>query len=299
MVKLPSRSSAARTGFSLVELLVVIAIIAILIALLVPAVQSVRESARRTQCRNNLKQMGLAIHQFHEFHKHFPTGGKMPWDWSNKDDLNDPGPGWAYQILPYLEKNALKRETNTSIIEQAEMPLYNCPSRRKHPTQNGRALMDYAAATPGDAVDSWDQFWFGVVWGVPTNVRYRGVIVRGGDGRHTRFGDIVDGTTHTLVLGEKWLRPFNYYGGDWHDDRGWTDGWDPDIIRYTAFKFENDRQDSANWWDGYQFGGPHRGMMHGLMADGTVKSISTSIDRAIFNYMGLRDDRMNIKIEFE
>ncbi|HOM19265.1 MAG TPA: DUF1559 domain-containing protein, partial [Thermoguttaceae bacterium] len=100
-------------AFTLVELLVVITIIGILISLLLPAVQSAREAARRTQCINNLKQIGLAILNHEQARREFPTGGDIPWpniaNYLTNGQPNGPakqGLGWAYQILPYLEQQA-------------------------------------------------------------------------------------------------------------------------------------------------------------------------------------------------
>src|SRR5687768_15633603 len=112
-----------RAAFTLIELLVVIAIIAILIALLVPAVQKVRESASRTQCVNNLKQIGLAFHNHHDSLKAFPMAGNG----TNARTMSGGLPatfltqdwGWAYQILPYIEQENLWKNTNDQTVWQS------------------------------------------------------------------------------------------------------------------------------------------------------------------------------------
>src|SRR5438132_5433214 len=150
--------SKPRRAFTLVELLVVIAIIGILIALLLPAVQAAREAGRRTQCSNNLRQMGLGIHNFHDTYNKLPTGGRCPWSWVPWSWGREPGtvpygPGWPVQILPFIEAKAIHDQTNTALIEQAVMPMWFCPSRRaphKFPSQGNRVLMDYASATPAN-----------------------------------------------------------------------------------------------------------------------------------------------------
>jgi prepilin-type processing-associated H-X9-DG protein len=151
--------------------LVVIAIIGILVALLLPAIQAAREAARRTQCRNNLKNIGLSIHNLVDTYKYFPTGGTHP-NPSLEDYLRDTptqpniflrtgpangpleqGLGWMYQILPYLEEGAVKNIIRTNQLAKVAIPLYNCPSRRgtTFHQQSGISLVDYAATVAGPA----------------------------------------------------------------------------------------------------------------------------------------------------
>src|SRR5271166_4799775 len=152
-------TASRRAGFTLIELLVVIAIIAILIALLIPAVQKVREAAAIAQCKNQLKQIGLAFHTHHDTLKAFPSGGK---DWSQDQyrtlvdgvpaDYNDQTWGWMYQILPYIEQHALWADKSDILIAGTPIPTYICPSFRGpirwpyyYDPSHYRAMNDYTA----------------------------------------------------------------------------------------------------------------------------------------------------------
>jgi prepilin-type N-terminal cleavage/methylation domain-containing protein len=154
-------------GFTLVELLVVIAIIGVLVALLLPAIQAAREAARRTQCLNQLKQIGLSMQNHVSALGSFPTGGNA---WGSEilnyttGGTNNPGRpngpnkqglGWAYQVLPYLEQANIKSLVDQEALMTSVIPGYFCPSRRSPQIvqtsgvgANTTVLMDYAAAHP-------------------------------------------------------------------------------------------------------------------------------------------------------
>src|SRR5262245_33510082 len=288
-----------RRGFTLIELLVVIAIIGILIGMLLPAVQKVKEAAAMAKCKNHLKQMGIAVHAFHDARGFMPPGGLNPWGAEGS---------WPYQILPFIEQDNLSRMAGTGVAINVDparyrgVPIYVCPSRRDNAAstaQGGRYLMDYASATPADQPNSWDQFWYGDIWGMGwVGGNYKGIIVRGGQqsGSGTWFGakvtmtSISDGTSNTLLIAEKQLHPARYTTGDWHDDAGWGDGWDPDVVRYTGFQPNPDsRYDNQGGWEGYRFGSAHPTGINGLMGDGSVRHIPYSVNLAVFNALGTRN----------
>jgi prepilin-type N-terminal cleavage/methylation domain-containing protein len=138
--------SASRRGFTLVELLVVIAIIGILVALLLPAVQAAREAARRSQCVNHLKQIGIGFMNHENVHKILPTAGWSPWHVGDPllgAGRTQPG-GWMYQILPFVEEQAVydmpddgdkktvttQQKDKTTVMQETPIAIYNCPTRR-------------------------------------------------------------------------------------------------------------------------------------------------------------------------
>lgn len=299
-------------GFTLIELLVVIAIIALLMAMLLPAIQKVREAANRMKCASNLRQMMIAMHHFHSDYKSFPHGGNVPWSGIWRDlpngmpnDPNSQGAGWMFQIIRYLEGDNLLKLSDYQ-IQTTPISFFYCPSRRANTitTISGRAVNDYVAGTPGNGPWTWDQYWMDTIWvwdmnAPPGGASYKGVIVRGE--RLTKIelneGSIPDGTSNTIVLGEKWLRPDSYKAGDWHDDSGWTDGWDPDTIRYSAIPPIRDSNGSPYGWDGYQFGSAHPSGVNYAFADGSVRNVKYGADLQFFNWLVNRLDGNSVPLD--
>jgi type II secretory pathway pseudopilin PulG len=199
----------------LIELLIVIAIIAILIALLVPAVQKVREAAARTQCQNNLKQIGLAMHSFHDDNKAFPPGYVASGPYIDGATDTSPGWGWATFTLPYLEQSNVHRQLNlyqpiqNSPAIQTMLPVFLCPSDLTPPgpfpvpdafgnTVCLAGPTSYAASCGNDASDTRD----------PTG---NGVFYRNSQ---IRIANIRDGTSQTILVGERaWANANGVWAG--------------------------------------------------------------------------------------
>lgn len=185
-------------GFTLIELLVVIAIIAILIALLLPAVQQAREAARRTQCRNNMKQLGLAVHNYHDVHRTFPLTNVMSYNLSNPQPRNYT---WLMASLPYMEQAPLynqidstapilNQQVNGQDVIATVIPGLQCPS---DPGFGGGADPRHGIAHTNYAGNmGWD--W----WNRRADV-HQGPMPQGGA---SRIRDITDGTSNTVMLGE-------------------------------------------------------------------------------------------------
>jgi prepilin-type N-terminal cleavage/methylation domain-containing protein len=196
----------SRAAFTLIELLVVIAIIAILIGLLLPAVQKVREAAARLSCSNNLKQIGLGLHNYHDAHQKFPPGFAA---FVGPGGDVSPVWGWAFYILPYIEQDNLYRQVNqsqpvtTSAVLSQKIKIYLCPSdTQTEPfplygpggvplSGMWAAPCSYAAFVGGDETE--------VTTG-DGNRRFHGVFYRNS---RTRITDITDGTSHTVIVAER------------------------------------------------------------------------------------------------
>jgi prepilin-type N-terminal cleavage/methylation domain-containing protein len=326
MVHSTAKTGLSTTGFSLVELLVVMSIISILIGLLIPAVQAAREAARKTQCVNNLYQIGLAVQQHEVAKGYYPTGGwGSLWlgDPDRGTDEKQPG-GWIYNILPYIEQQAVhdmgvgKDESTKGLLavemEGTRVPGFNCPSRRteglyKHSRGGsafnaaGQAEMearaDYAA-NAGDLVantaggpssyeDAKSYRWPDV--SKMTGISYLRSKVRP--------ADIRDGASNTYLVGEKWLGVDHYYDGEsYGDDNSLYQGAAHDIHRWVAensskpwppLPDSNTTADTEPNLSG-RFGSCHPGVWNVVLCDGSVHTVSFTIDPETHRRYGCRND---------
>lgn len=210
------QTSPGRRAFTLVELLVVIAIIGVLVALLLPAVQTARESARRIRCANQLKQMGLAMHNYYDTYQSFPIGHMFLHVVNGVPDRADGGTafGWASAILPYIEQQALYNQfnfnyhiTNTNptqnlTLAQTFLPIFSCPSDLKPKNFTDGAVTNSATSSYkacGTAYDSWVTAGPGVA--INRN-RYNGMFDRDNRRLNLRIPEIIDGTSNQFMIAE-------------------------------------------------------------------------------------------------
>lgn len=322
-----------RRGFTLIELLVVIAIIAILIALLLPAVQQAREAARRTQCKNQLKQIGLALHNYLDTHSKFPIGAQAPIYQAN----------WRWSVLPYLDQGALFNATTqtpsitngfmssgnawtgdttatygtlNAALNKALVPALKCPSSTTSafataasptgPEQSTNLGMTVDYVGIGGSYDGT---------GTLTSVNANAVVntsygAMGQNGlllveKAAAIRDCTDGTSNSLIVGEDsgMIANVDYrknLGGGWCGHRGASTsggsgygGGGVVTIRYST----NPKTAPTYTGAGYN-NGPltsfHVGGVHTLMADGAVRFISDNISLATLLLLGASNDGLVI-----
>jgi prepilin-type N-terminal cleavage/methylation domain-containing protein/prepilin-type processing-associated H-X9-DG protein len=200
-----------RQGFSLIELLVVIAIIAVLIGILLPAVQRARESANRLSCSNNLHQLGLACHQYHDNYRSFPPGYVA---FASYPDTT-PGWGWGTFLLPYLEQGTLygqidlNKPVEISPTIQTVLKVYLCPSDQ--PPSGAFTIHDVTLAPLTTAAPSSYAATVGQDASEVDAATGDGVFYRNSQ---TRISDITDGTSQTVLLGDRaWTQTKGTWAG--------------------------------------------------------------------------------------
>ncbi|MDX1946057.1 MAG: DUF1559 domain-containing protein [Pirellulaceae bacterium] len=296
-----------RPGFTLVELLVVIAIIGVLVALLLPAVQAAREAARRTQCKNNLKQLAVAIHNYHDTLRTFPPGyisnnpgvlGSSTWCQTNKTN-NNQGTPWTVLILPFAEQKGLYESFDFNVPFQDDsnqmagpndarivpLKMYQCPSDVRD---------DIAAGVTNTNRGKYWSSYFGVQGGgaapdcgnttcSPPNERamYVSGVLFGGS--RLGFQNVTDGTANVFLLGE------SRYG-----NASWGTSAKQDGCAYA--RNLAGAQDAINLYktqgvhDTRGFSSFHNGGCHFALVDGSVHFVSQNIDLNLYRQLGRRDD---------
>lgn len=289
-----------KKGFTLVELLVVIAIIGILVGMLLPAVQQVREAARRTQCANQCRQMGLAVMNYESAHMHFPPG------WSTNspmDPLSAPGWGWSAHVLPFLDQGNVAENIDyrTSIedhdhevIIQSEMEVFLCPS---DPTVDTIVNLD-THIEHGDHDHDHDHL---VAYVGSDDDHHELLVSRSNysgafgsneiedsplDGNgiffansRVRFGDIRDGSSNTIMIGERLntLGPISWVGV--------VADVDEPFARIVAITDHAPNDPSMHFED---FRSGHIGGINVTLADGSTHFVANTIDESAYRAFGSR-----------
>ncbi len=309
-----------RQGFTLVELLVVIAIIGILVALLLPAIQAAREAARRTQCTSNLRQYGLALHNYHDVWGQFPMGG--PGTGGHPDNTN-PRCSYVVRMLPFLEQGPLFDELDFTgnVPDQIlgdgrrarahQIPVTRCPSDDHPDESSGWAVGNYSSSLGSQRADGCSSACrpFNVymedlpagneVYGRTTdNRQLSGMFSYYGP--DVRLRDVTGGTSHTLMVGE--VLPACLSTGQ---RRGW---WRANsgggsfgttitpLNNFTTCEFARDYEishpdcTSTSCWNfSWGFRSRHPGGVNFVLVDGSTRFISDAIDHAnVFQSLGSR-----------
>jgi prepilin-type N-terminal cleavage/methylation domain-containing protein/prepilin-type processing-associated H-X9-DG protein len=348
------------SAFTLVELLVVIAIIGVLVALLLPAIQAAREAARNTQCKNNVRQIGVAVLNYESSKKEFPAGG-WGFRWMGDPDRGS-GPGqpggWVYQIAPYIEQGNITiygrgmsgPQKFAALAQQRAtvIPMFYCPSRR---SATGLTAGEYTFNAETPPLDSKTDYAISggtKVYGIPgggpppndtmtdcatrfPNCNWAGMpdseVVDGWNGIvGLRVGvtmrRITDGTSNTILAGEKYLPPVFYENptdpneatqspmnfGDENpgDNSSMWQGYDQDTVRAASGSINNSGQpegllplrDTAPQPNTYRyaeggshsFGSPHSSSVNMVYVDGSVHSIEFEVDAIVWGELGNRQN---------
>jgi prepilin-type N-terminal cleavage/methylation domain-containing protein len=270
--------SRRKTGFTLVELLVVIAIIGILVSLLLPAVQYARESARAASCWNNQKQLGVALHLFHDTHRRLPAG----WTGSSPDN----GWGWCSEILPQLEQNDLFNKLRRDLpiddplnkqVRETPLPILLCPSDGVKSTftiYGGLGSVEFGNMDVGTSLFDVGRTNYVGVFGTDE------IEVAPDKGNGTFFfnskmglSDLSDGLSNTLIVGERQSR---LGGSTW---TGVINGANNAKARIVGIGDHTPNHKDHHFDD---FTSKHPVGVHFLLGDGSVKRLSDSIHMDVY-----------------
>lgn len=313
------RKTDSRSGFTLIEVLVVIAIVGVLVALLLPAVQAAREAARRTACANNLKELGVAVLQHEAAYRRLPTGG-WGWAWMGDPDRgtgrHQPG-GWLYCILPQLEQRPLSelgrrmppadKRAALAKANETTLPIANCPSRRDSSPRPWAPIyvpwnVDVAGpvAKSDYAINAGDTDFgggtgpstlaMGDAAGYPWNdfTKANGAAYLRSE---VKLAQVRDGQSNTYLIGEKSVNadPAVLDPGD---DQSMYVGYDWDTCRWTM-PDQPPLLDSAISAP-FRFGSSHPGGCQFVFCDGSVRLVSFSVDQEVHRRLGNRHDGLPV-----
>jgi prepilin-type N-terminal cleavage/methylation domain-containing protein/prepilin-type processing-associated H-X9-DG protein len=266
-----------RNGFTLVELLVVISIIGSLVALLLPAVQSAREASRRSQCQNNLKQLGLGFQLHDSSHKVLPSGGR---NWNDPPTYEKGSPafgskqlaGWGFQVLPYVEQQIVW-QAGPVVAVGATLDIFFCPSRR--PPQFVEFMDKFQPQLTGGSIRH------GLCDYAASNREMTGAVRRF---TPISMKEVTDGTTNSMLLAEKRINLAILGEPQDDDNEGYSVGWNEDTIRRTDQGPAPDHYESG---DGNKlFGSSHPSTLNAVFVDGSVRALSYEIEDSVFEKLG-------------
>jgi prepilin-type N-terminal cleavage/methylation domain-containing protein len=314
------RGLVSRSAFTLVELLVVIAIIGVLVALLLPAVQAAREAANRMSCSNNLKQIGIGVHNYHDTNRSLPEAGSRP---STPTSLAPPNFSWRVAILPFMEENALYDQANLSLpwnsavvnasgvanstLGVIDPGLYLCPSSGR--TNSISASPGETGVINGATKTAFAAHYYGILGPVGVNPMTNpasnypinpnpsghggfatsGVICRAIDAENN-IASILDGTSNTFLVGESSFGTSKTNVKN-TSQRAWTRGCADNACassKNLRSAINVEVYTSANF-NMVSMGSEHPGVALFLMGDGSVRSVSETVDMVTYLAAGSRD----------